>query len=97
VQRAPFPDGAIAAGSPAARIHDGLRRLIALRRSLTDLAAGMACTLLPTADPALLALARGERFLGLFNFADREVAADTCVLRPWECIWLDRATGERLN
>jgi hypothetical protein len=25
------------------------------------------------------------------------VAADACVLRPWECVWLDRATGERLN
>jgi amylosucrase len=97
VQRAPFPADAIAPGSPAARIHDGLRRLVALRRRLPDLAAGAACALLPASDPALLALARGTRFLGLFNFSDRDVAADACVLRPWECVWLDRATGDRLN
>jgi len=97
VQRAAFPAGAGAADSPAARIHAGLRRLVALRRSLPDLAAGAACTVLETPDPALLALARGDRFLGLFNFSDRDVAADTRVLRPWECVWLDRATGQRLN
>jgi amylosucrase len=97
VQRAAFPAGARAADGPAARIHAGLRRLVALRRSLPDLAAGTACTVLETSDPALLALARGDRFLGLFNFSDRDVAAGACVLLPWECVWLDRATGERLN
>jgi len=97
VQRAAFPVDAIATDSPAARIHAGLRRLVALRCSLPDLAAGTACTVLETLDPALLALARGERFLGLFNFSGRHVAADACVLRPWECIWLDRATGQHLN
>jgi amylosucrase len=97
VQRAAFPAGAGAADGPAARIHAGLRRLVALRRSLPDLAAGTACTVLETPDPALLALARGDRFLGLFNFSDRDVAVDACVLLPWECVWLDRATGQRLN
>lgn len=99
VQRAAFPTGAIAADSPAARIRDGLRRLVALRRRLPDLAAGAPCTALDTPDPALLALARGTRFLGLFNFSGREVAAGPggCVLRPWDFAWLDRATGQPLN
>jgi amylosucrase len=97
VQRAAFPVGAIAADSPAARIHAGLRRLVALRARLPDLAAGTACTVLETSDPALLALARGDRFLGLFNFSDRDVAANGWVLRPWDCVWLDRETGARLN
>jgi amylosucrase len=97
VQRAAFPADSIAAGSPAARIHDGLRRLIALRGRLPDLAAGAPCTVLETSDPALLALARGTRFLGLFNFSARDVAADGWVLRPWDCVWLDRETGERLH
>jgi len=97
VQRAAFPDGAIAADSPGGQIYDGLRRLVALRRRLPDLAAGASCTVLETSDPALLALARGTRFLGLFNFSGRDVAAEGWVLRPWDCVWLDRTTGERLN
>jgi amylosucrase len=97
VQRAAFPAGAIAADSPGGQIYDGLRRLVALRRRLPDLAAGTSCTVLETSDPALLALARGTRFLGLFNFSGRDVAAEGWVLRPWDCVWLDRATGERLN
>jgi amylosucrase len=97
VQRAAFPAGAIAADSPGGRIHDGMRRLVALRRRLPDLAAGASCTVLETSDPALLALARGTRFLGLFNFSGRDVAAEGWVLRPWDCVWLDRTTGERLN
>jgi amylosucrase len=97
VQRAAFPAGAIAADSPGGRIHAGLRRLVALRGRLPDLAAGAPCTVLETSDRALLALARGTRFLGLFNFSDRDVAAEGWVLRPWDHVWLDRATGERLN
>jgi amylosucrase len=97
VQRAAFPADGVATDSPGGRIYDGLRRLVALRGRLPDLAADTPCTVLETSDPALLALARGTRFLGLFNFSDRDVAADGWVLRPWDCVWLDRATGERLN
>lgn len=97
VQRAAFPAGGVAADSPGGRIYDGLRRLVALRGRLPDLAAGAPCTVLETSDPALLALARGTRFLGLFNFSQRDVAADGWVLRPWDCVWLDRETGERLH
>ena len=97
VQRAAFPDSASAPDSPGGRIHAGLRRLVALRGRLPDLAAGAPRTVLETSDRALLALARGTRFLGLFNFSDRDVAAEGWVLRPWDHVWLDRETGERLN
>jgi len=94
VQRAAFPR--VDAPGP---IYTGLRRLIALRGRHPDLAAGVPCTTLDTSDPALLALARGTRFLGLFNFSDRDVAADPGgrVLRAWDCVWLDRATGHPLD
>jgi amylosucrase len=92
VQRAAFPTD-----DAAGPIYHGLRRLIALRSRHPDLAAGVPCTALETSDPALLALARGTRFLGLFNFSDRAVAAPGGhVLRPWECVWLDRESGEPL-
>ncbi|WP_322399889.1 alpha-amylase family glycosyl hydrolase [Massilia luteola] len=95
VQRAAFPADTAATGP----IHAGLRRLIALRNRHPDLAAGVPCAALDTSDPALLALARGTRFLGLFNFSERAVAAAPGgrVLRPWECVWLDRATGQPLT
>jgi amylosucrase len=97
VQRAAFPADGVAADSPGRRIYDGLRRLVALRGRLPDLAAGAPRTVLETSDPALLALARGTRFLGLFNFSDRDVAAEGWVLRPWDCVWLDRETGQPLH
>jgi amylosucrase len=99
VQRAAFPADGITPDSPAGRILAGLRRLAALRRRLPDLAASTSCTALDTPDPALLALARGTRFLGLFNFSDRAVTAAPggCVLRPWDYVWLDRETGQPLN
>ena len=97
VQRAAFPADAGAADSPGRRIHDGLRRLVALRGRLPDLAAGTPCTVLETSDPALLALARGARFLGLFNFSNRDIAAGAGTLRPWDCVWLDRETGRPLD
>ena len=40
---------------------------------------------------------RVARFLGVSTFSDRGVAADACVLCPWECVWLDRTTAQRLN
>jgi amylosucrase len=107
IQRAPFDEARwqdrCHAATPAGRAYAGLRRLIRLRRRLPDLAAGAPCTVLPTLDPALLALARGERFVGLFNFSRRTLDVDlgayggagTLALAPWDQAWLDRTTGER--
>jgi amylosucrase len=109
VQRAAFPAGGRerrhAAAGASARIHAGLCELVALRRQHPDLAAGTACVVLDTPDPALLALARGTRFLGLFNFSERGLAVDlrvfgaagTVTLRPWDVAWLDRVSGARIG
>ena len=86
------------------RVFTGLRRLVTMRRSHPELAAGVPCTALETSDPALLALARGERFLGLFNFSGRAMVADlgefggagTHELAPWGFAWLDRGSGQAL-
>ncbi|QJE03278.1 amylosucrase [Massilia forsythiae] len=104
VQRAPF-DAARAAlrhdpDSVPGRAWAGLVRLVGLRRRLPDLAAGTRCEALAAHDPAVLALARGARFLGLFNFSGRTLALDLAefgghgalALGPWEQAWLDRAT-----
>jgi amylosucrase len=100
IQRAPFDEARYAqrddAATPAGRAYAGLRRLIQLRRQTPDLAAGVPCTVLPVGDPALLALARGERFLGLFNFSGRTLTVDlaaygragTVTLAPWDQAWL---------
>jgi amylosucrase len=107
IQRAPFDETRYGerhdTATPAGRAYAGLTRLIRLRRRVPDLAAGVPCTVLATDDPALLALGRGEGFLGLFNFSGRTLAVDlqayggagTLALGPWEQAWLDRRTGER--
>jgi amylosucrase len=107
IQRAPFDETRYGerhdTATPAGRAYAGLTRLIRLRRRVPDLAAGVPCTVLATDDPALLALGRGEGFLGLFNFSGRTLAVDlqayggagTLALGPWEQAWLDRHTGER--
>jgi amylosucrase len=109
IQRAPFDEARHAqrhdAASPTGRAYAGLRRLIRLRRQLPDLAAGVPCTALDSADPALLALARGESFLGLFNFSGRTLDVDlqvfggagTLALGPWDQAWLDRRGGHHLS
>jgi hypothetical protein len=51
----------------------------------------------PPSDPALLALARGSRFPGLFNFSGRDFAAAAGTLRPWDCVWLAPETGQPLT
>jgi len=109
IQRAAFDDARYRqrhdGATPAGRAHAGLRRLIALRRGTPDLAAGVPCTLLPAADPALLALARGAGFIGLFNFSGRTLDVDlgayggagALQLAPWDQAWLDRATLHALR
>ena len=100
IQRAPFDETRYAqrddVSTPAGRAYAGLRRLIRQRRDTPDLAAGAPCTVLPAGDPALLALARGQNFLGLFNFSGRELTVDlaaygragTVTLAPWDQAWL---------
>lgn len=69
------------------------------RRRTPALAASAPRALLDAGDPAVLALARGERFLGLFNFSGRSVEAvppagldwpERVVLEPWGMRWLQR-------
>jgi len=109
IQRAPFDEARAAQrhdpASPTGRAYAGLRRLIRLRRQLPDLAAGVPCTALDAADPALLALARGEHVLVLFNFSARTLVVDlhalggagTLALAPWDQAWLDRRSGRHLG
>lgn len=86
------------------RVFGALRRLAAERARIGALAADAPRALLHTNDPALLALARGERFLGLYNFSDRRLAVPLAALDagewpghpgvaelgPWEMRWLER-------
>jgi|SRR5450830_16445 len=86
------------------RVFTALRALVEQRRRCPSLAADVPRTLLPAHDPALLALARGERFLALFNFSDRHLTvalpalgagiwpgyADEIELAPWDMRWLYR-------
>ena len=86
------------------RVFGALRALAAARRAIPALAADAPRTLLAGSDPALLALARGERFLALFNFSERclkqPLAAlgggawpgypEVLELAPWGMRWLER-------
>jgi amylosucrase len=72
LQRPVFDDHAFAQrhdpATPAGEMYGGLRALLAARTRLDALAAGAPRSVLPSA-PAVLALARGPRFLALFNFS----------------------------
>jgi amylosucrase len=59
------------------RIGRALRTLIAARRATTELRGDATMRALHLGDSALLGIARGERFLALFNLSGREVAIDT--------------------
>lgn len=81
-----------------------LRALVDERRGCAALAAGVPRTVLPAPDPALLALARGDGFLALFNFSGRTMTValpaldagawpghgDDVELAPWGMLWLHR-------
>jgi amylosucrase len=93
LQRPVFDEGAFAqrhdAATPAGHMYGGLRALLAVRRRLDALAAGAPRTVLASA-PAVLALARGARFVALFNFSgavqSHALAQDAC--------WRDCLTGQ---
>jgi amylosucrase len=103
VQRAPFDEG-LFARRHANPVYAGLRALIARRRRLHALAADAPRKLLASRHPALLALARGERFLNLSNFSGEPLAVsllalgagawpgqpDQLLLAPWDMLWLER-------
>lgn len=108
LQRPVFDDARLAdsanEASVAGQLCAALRRLLAIRRRQDMLAADAPRRLLASPDPAVLALARGERFLSLANFSERTIAlslaalgagawpgqADEISLEPWAMLWLER-------
>ena len=93
LQRPDFDDTLLArrrdGASLASRVYAGLRRMIAVRRELPALAAAAPRELLDTWHPALLALARGPRFLFLGNFGGAEARYQ---LEPGS--WTDCLSGD---
>ncbi|SFV06639.1 alpha-amylase family protein [Pseudoduganella namucuonensis] len=110
LQRPWFDEAALArrhdGSTPSGRMYMGLRALIDARRRLPALAAGEPRAVLPSA-PAVLALARGERFLCLCNFSalaqvhaldgtwkaslTGQAFSGEVALAPWALLWLERA------
>jgi amylosucrase len=97
LQRPVFDEHAFAQrhdpATPAGQMYGGLRTLLAARTRLDALAAGAPRSVLPSA-PAVLALARGPRFLALFNFSG---AAQQHTLTPPGTpgsAWRDSLTGQ---
>jgi amylosucrase len=108
VQRPVFDDEGLARRDDpdtwSGRVFHALRALVEQRRHCPALAAGVPRTLLPVRDDALLALARGDDFLALFNFSERSLAVDlpalgagawpghsgAVELAPWDMLWLRR-------
>ncbi|WP_245774324.1 alpha-amylase family glycosyl hydrolase [Rugamonas rubra] len=92
--------------SEAGQVYAALRQLVRLRRRLPELAAGAPLAQQRSGDPALLALARGARFLALFNFSaqprgmaldgrwtvlqDDRVIESSVTLEPYGMLWLAR-------
>lgn len=92
--------------SDAGRMYAALRQLVALRQRHEALAAGAPRTLLPSTDPAVLALARGPQFLTVMNVSGQprsigldghwtdllagRILAGPTTLAPWSMLWLER-------
>lgn len=83
----------------AGQAFSALRALAAERRRHPALAASAPRALFDAGDPAILALARGDGFVGLFNFSGRAVEArlpagldwpERVALEPWGMRWLQR-------
>ncbi len=108
VQRARFDELRLAQrddpATPAGSVFGAIHALVAQRRGRPELAAGAPRSLRHAADPALLALARGTRFLSLSNFSERSISVnlaalgegawpgqdDWIKLEPWAMAWLER-------
>ena len=96
LQRPDFDDAQLArrrdGASLAGRVYGRLGRMIAVRKERAELAAGAPRALLDSGHPALLALARGPRFLFLGNFGAAEVRYQ---LEPGG--WTDCLGGELIQ
>ena len=103
VQRAAFDEARHAGRFDRARsegaVYTGLLELIERRRTIAALAADAPRTLFESPHPALLALARGERFLSLSNFSAEPLTVSLAgmgswsgevQLAPWSLAWLER-------
>ncbi|WBS04015.1 alpha-amylase family glycosyl hydrolase [Pseudoduganella sp. SL102] len=108
VQRPVFDDASLARRDDpdtwSGRVFHALRALVEERRQCPALAADVPRKLLPVPDDALLALARGDDFLALFNFSERTMVVDLPALgagtwpgysgkvelAPWSMLWLRR-------
>lgn len=87
-------DANTTASSPAAvasRVRRGLQRLIAVRSAHPALAADAPMRALPLTDPALFGIARGDRFVALFNLGD--AAATLTALPDHASGWRDAIDG----
>jgi len=106
VQRPPLDAARLARRDDAeawtGRVFSALRALAEERRNCPSLAAGQARALIDAGDPAVLGLARGDAFLGLFNFSARRITARPVgadgwpaevELEPWGMRWLQRTPG----
>ncbi len=69
--------------SPGGAVCATLVRWLALRRTLPALGAGVPAVALPASHAAVLMLARGDDFLALFNFSERELFIDLPGPGPW--------------
>ena len=84
-------------GSRAGKVFAALRRMAHLRGLQEVLAAGVARALIPTSDPAVLVLKRGESFVLAANFSGEEKTVDLADAGrgPWlECLSEERVDGE---
>lgn len=78
-------------GTSAGQMYQSLLRLVRVRRQHDALAANAPRTLLADAPDGVLALARGERFITLFNFSSEPQAY------PLQGSWTDCLDGSILN
>jgi len=69
------------------RVFAGVRRLIECRRNQSALAANVSRRVVPALDPALLILARGERFVIAMNFSNDVKQVDVAIFGGGD--WLD--------
>lgn len=90
-------DGDCARTTTAARIHAGLRRMIAVRIRTASLRADAPAEVLSFDDPAILGVRRGDDVVLLCNFSARPVTLDT-LPGPDGARWRDLlADGEDLS
>lgn len=104
VQRPRFDDGlfdaARVAGTPQAKIFDGMKRLVALRQASAAIG-GHHTHFIPMLDSALFTYVReesGKRLLALHNFSERPISIDSTIARDQlgNAQWRDLVADELL-